>query len=254
MFTRKAATEILPPETIKDLRPFPRLRLLSEGRVVFEIVSLWFSLPRIRKEVPKGQGQPVLVVPGFATEDCWTSELRHFIASIGYHAKGCELGRIGGQVSDLIPMLIRQTERFAGESNARVRLVGWSLGGYLAREAARDRPDLVEKVITLGTPVVGGPKYTASARLLQRRGYDIEAMAAEVKQREQTPMHVPIAAVFSRTDGVVTWEACIDYENPNVEHFEVISSHLGFIFNADVYRLVAELLGCVETGTAPKLN
>jgi pimeloyl-ACP methyl ester carboxylesterase len=224
------------------------LRLLSEGRVVFEIISLWLSLPRIRKEAPKGHGQPVLVVPGFATGDCWTSKLRNFIVSIGYHAKGCELRGIGGQVSDLIPMLIRQTERFARELNARVRLVGWSLGGHLAREVARDRPDLVEKVITLGTPVVGGPMYTAAARILRRRGYDIEAMAAEVSQRQQTPIQVPIAAVFSRIDGVVTWEACIDYENRNVEHFEVTSSHLGLIFNSDVYRLVAAVLDRAEPG------
>jgi pimeloyl-ACP methyl ester carboxylesterase len=249
MFTRKGATEVLSPKRITELRPLPRLRLLSEGRVVIEIFSLWLSLPKIRKEAPKGQGQPVLVVPGFATEDCWTSKLRSFIASIGYRAKGCEIGRIGGQVSDLIPMLTRQIERFAEESSDRVRLVGWSLGGYLAREAARDRPDLVEKVITLGTPVVGGPKYTASARILRRNGYDIEAMAAEVRQRQQTPMQVPTAAVFSRVDGVVAWEACIDHENQKVKHFEVVSSHLGLIFNPDVYRLVAELLERLEART-----
>ena len=110
----------------------------------------------------------------------------------------------------------------------------------------RDRPDLVEKVITLGTPVVGGPKYTASARILRRSGYDIEAMAAEASRRQQSPIGVPIAAVFSRTDGVVTWEACIDYKNRKVEHFEVTSSHLGFIFNPDVYRLIAKLLDRFE--------
>lgn len=236
------------PTTVKELRPFPRLKLVSEGRVVFETISLWLSLPRIRKEAPKGQGRPVLVVPGFSTGDCWTLKLRNFIASIGYQVKGCALRRIGGDVSDLIPLLTSQTERFARESNARVRLVGWSLGGYLAREAARDRPDLVEKVITLGTPVVGGPKYTAAARILRRRGYDVEAMAAEARQRQQTPIQVPIAAVFSRIDGVVTWEACIDYENPNVEHVEVTSSHLGLIFNADVYRVVAQVLDRSEPG------
>ena len=91
----------------------------------------------------KGHGQPVLVVPGFATEDCWTSKLRNFISSIGYNAKGCELGKIGGYVSDLISMLIKQIKRIAEHSNARVRLVGWSLGGYLARETARDRPGAV---------------------------------------------------------------------------------------------------------------
>jgi pimeloyl-ACP methyl ester carboxylesterase len=227
---------------IKELRSPTRSVLLREARVIFEIFSLYWSLPGLRKEAPKGQGQPVLVVPGFVTEDWWTAKMRSFLASIGYQTRGCEFGRITGDVSDLIPMLGKVTEQFFKQANAGVRLVGWSLGGYLAREVARERPDRVEKVITLGTPVIGGPKYTASARILQRRGYDIEAMAAEVRQRQQTPIAVPIAAIFSRIDGVVAWEACIDEVNPNVEHLEVVSSHLGLLFNPDVYRLVAKHL------------
>jgi hypothetical protein len=78
--------------------------------------------------------------------------------------------------------------------------------------------------------------------MLRCRGYDIDAMAAEVSQRQQTPRLVPVAAIFSRVDGVVAWEACIDETTPNVKHYEVVSSHLGLLFNPDVYRLVAKLL------------
>ena len=132
---RKTFPEILAEKKNDELRPFPRLSLCSEARALFEIVSLWLWLSTIRKEAPKGKGQPVLNVPGFATDDRWTASLRNFIASIGYHAKGCELGKIGGQVFDLIMPTIRQTERFAEESKHRVTLFGCSLGGYLAREA-----------------------------------------------------------------------------------------------------------------------
>jgi pimeloyl-ACP methyl ester carboxylesterase len=229
-------------DRIAELRPPPVSMQLREMRVIFEILALYWSLPSLREEAPKGQGQPVLVVPGFATADSWTAKLRSFLTSIDYQTRGCEFGRITGNVSELIPALAKVTEQLFRRANAAVKLVGWSLGGYLAREVARDQPELVEKVITLGTPVVGGPKYTASARILRRRGYDVEAMAAEVSRRQQTPIGVPIAAIFSRSDGVVAWQACIDEANPNIKHYEVESSHLGLVFNPDVYRLVAKLL------------
>jgi fermentation-respiration switch protein FrsA (DUF1100 family) len=124
-----------------------------------------------------------------------------------------------------------------------VRVIGWSLGGYLAREAARERPDLVERVITLGAPVVGGPTYTASAPMYRRRGYDLDEIAASVLEREDLPIQAPIYAIYSRTDGVVSWRASIDtFDNAHVEHHEVAASHLGMISSPRVYRLIAELL------------
>ena len=72
----------------------------------------------------------------------------------------------GGDVAALLPRVIAQIERRAVATGTPVRLVGWSLGGVLAREAARDRPELVERVVTLGSPIVGGPKYTAAGRSL----------------------------------------------------------------------------------------
>jgi pimeloyl-ACP methyl ester carboxylesterase len=229
-------------DRIKEIHaPTPSMQV-REMRAIFEILSLYWSLSRLRREAPKGQGEPVLVVPGFSTGDRWTAKMRSFLGSIGYRTEGCELGEMTGHVSDLSLALLKVTGQFAKRGNAAVKLVGWSLGGYLAREVARDRPELVDRVITLGTPVVGGPKYTASARMLRCRGYDIDAMAAEVSQRQQTPILVPVAAIFSRVDGVVAWEACIDETTPNVKHYEVVSSHLGLLFNPDVYRLVAKLL------------
>jgi hypothetical protein len=108
---------------------------------------------------------------------------------------------------------------------------------------ARERPELVRLVITLGTPVVGGPKYTAAAESYRKRGIDIEAIAAEVEQRNRTAsLEVPVVALYSREDGLVAWQACIDHQTPNIEHVEVKAAHLGFGFSADVYKVIAQRL------------
>jgi pimeloyl-ACP methyl ester carboxylesterase len=143
----------------------------------------------------------------------------------------------------VIPALIRESEDLVNDRGRPVRLVGWSLGGYLAREVARERPELVNRVITLGAPIVGGPAYTASAPGYVRKGYDLSEIAETVLERERRPITVPIFAVYSRTDGVVAWRACIDrFNNPLVEHHEIESSHLGLVNSPRVFGLVAELL------------
>jgi pimeloyl-ACP methyl ester carboxylesterase len=232
----------LPEDTIRSLRPPSRLALLRETRIAGEWAAMRLGLPVLRRTAPRGDGGPVMVVPGFATDDDWTTSLRRFLADIGHDVHGWGLGRNHGRVADLIPKLVDRTARLAETAGRRVRLVGWSLGGYLVRETARERPELVERVVTLGAPVVGGPKYTASAPMYRKKGYDLDAIEADVDAREAAPITVPVDAVYSRSDGVVAWRACIDRVTPGVRHHEVGSSHLGLVASPDVFRLVAELL------------
>lgn len=200
------------------------------------------AMPWLRRSAPRGNGEPVLVAPGFAADDTWTESLRNFLASIGYDVRGWGLGRNHGRVPVLIPSLVDQTEVFAEQKGRPVRLVGWSLGGYLVREVARERPDLVEKVVTLGAPVIGGPKYTASAPMYRKKGYDLDEIEHDVAGREAVPIRVPVDSVYSRSDGIVAWRACIDHHNPDVRHHEVFSSHLGLVASPAVFLLVAERL------------
>jgi alpha/beta superfamily hydrolase len=128
-------------------------------------------------------------------------------------------------------------------SKQKVTIIGWSFGGYLARELARERPDLVRLVITLGTPVIGGPKYTVAAASYRKRGIDIDVIAAEVEQRNRLAnLEVPVVAIYSRRDAMVAWQACIDSLTPNIEHIEVQATHIGFGFSAEVYKLIAQRL------------
>jgi pimeloyl-ACP methyl ester carboxylesterase len=235
-----------------ELSPPARWRLLGEGRVVFERLALMTTLGRIQAAAPRGNGETVMVFPGVATDDGWTARLRAYLSTIGYDALGWGLGRNRGNVPKLIPAVIQRTAELAADRGQPARLVGWSLGGYLAREVARERPELVERVITLGAPIIGGPSYTASAPGYVRKGYDLEEIQQTVLERERRPITVPVFAVYSRSDGVVAWRACVDrFDNPRVEHHEVRASHLGMVNSPRVFSLVADLLARPLSAQSP---
>lgn len=217
---------------------------------------------------------PVIVLPGFGADDYSTAPLRLFLKRHGYHAEGWGIGRNRGgeglirhldELSDRwttdrtrphrgegeVPALCdAMYERVKARSKALASplvLVGWSLGGYVAREVARDLPEAVSAVITMGSPVVGGPKYTAASRVYKRRRFDLDWVEAEVDKRYENPIKQPITAIYSRRDGVVAWRSAIDYRSPNVKHIEVSATHIGLGFNAKVWKHVLEALEQTES-------
>ena len=160
--------------------------------------------------------------------------------------QGWELGRNRGDVPALVDQLRERV--LALNSPEPLHLVGWSLGGYLAREVARERPERVAQVITLGSPVVGGPKYTAAARTFRdKMGADLDAIEREVEARNGVPLLVPVTALYSERDSVVCPAACIDHNSPHVEHIRVDTSHAGFGFSPHVYSIVAQRLEAPPT-------
>jgi hypothetical protein len=120
-------------------------------------------------------------------------------------------------------------------------LVGWSLGGVVAREVARAIPERVSCVVTFGSPVVGGPTHTIAAatygdaecRRVTELGRQLDA---------DDPIGVPITAIFTRRDRVVDWRACVDHASPRVTHVEVGSTHMSLGIDPDVWWAVAEAL------------
>ena len=215
--------------------------IIREMRVLLELPRLLFRFPALARQ-PRGCGQPVLVLPGYGAGDFSTALLQGYLRFLGYRVRGWGRGRTNGEVQNLMPRVLKRLMSLARKSGQEVTLVGWSLGGYLAREAARERPDLVQRVITLGTPVIGGPKYTVVARHFHRRGIDMDAMEAEIELRNQILLRTPVTAIYSRADAVVAWKACIDRNGLNVEHVEVRTTHLGFGFSAEVYKIIAQRL------------
>jgi pimeloyl-ACP methyl ester carboxylesterase len=227
----------------ESIAPPPLLYQFLEARAGMEFAALLLMLPLLRANAPKGSDRPVLVLPGFMADDNSTWVLRRFLSDIGYSVTGWQMGRNVGPSQPLLEQLIARCEKLRRGHDLPLNLVGWSRGGIMAREIARVRPDLIRQVITLGSPVHGGPASTSIGRLVQAStGMSEAQLLALLKQRERTPITRPITALYSKSDGVVAWRAALDESNPDVEHIEVISSHIGFAVNAQVYRIVAQRL------------
>lgn len=223
---------------IKVLEPPPLSGLIREIRGFLELPRLMLSFRELAQQ-PRGQGQPVVLLPGYRAGDGSTAILKLYLRLLGYQVQGWKLGRNSGDVPDLLPRVLKGIDSLARGTHQQVRLIGWSLGGYLAREAARERPDLVHRVITLGTPVVGGPKYTIVARWFRRH---MAAIEAEIELRNRISLRTPVTAIYSRADAVVAWGACIDQNCSDVEHVEVRTTHVGLGFSPEVYKIIAQRL------------
>jgi pimeloyl-ACP methyl ester carboxylesterase len=202
-------------------------RLLSEQRAVLEYGAFgvawpWFSL------LPRGEGQPVLVLPGFAGSDRSTVPLRSVLRNLGYDARGWGLGRNDGPHPEILDGMVSRLAGLAEASGQPVSLVGWSLGGVYARGLARHTPHRVRQVITLGSPF----------------------RATESGQGLSTPP-VPVSAIYSKSDAIVPWRAAIEEDGPRRESIEVRGTHLGLGVNPAVVVAVADRLAQPLDGWKP---
>ncbi|MEM7606574.1 MAG: hypothetical protein AAF411_14550 [Myxococcota bacterium] len=197
---------------------------------------------RERRGLVRGEAN-VTVIPGFLTGDSATWMLRRRLRRLGHRVRGWGLGLNRGNVEALVPALVERTARDAQRMGEPLHLVGWSLGGFLAREVARETPKSVAQVITLASPIVGGPKYTSAAHRYRQRGVDLDAIERQVAERDQThPLRRPVTAIWSRRDSVVCPASCIDRVNDHVRHVEVDCAHASFAFDDAVLAIVAQTL------------
>ena len=225
------------PRASRPPRGRESVRELGAGLAAGRLLA---AAPRLAG-APRGDGGTVIDVPGWKAPEVSGAPLRAYLRWLGYDARGWGFGTNTGDPEGDARRLGESVVRLAGEQGAPVSLVGWSLGGVIAREVARRHPGSVRRVITYGTPVVGGPSFTAVAR-----SYPPETRARAAAVIEQldadSPIRVPLTVVFSRRDGVVAWPACLDRVSPDVEHVEVGSRHIGLGLDPDVWRVVADRL------------
>ena len=204
--------------------PGPLLQIL-ESRAWFEASASLALLP-IWRLAPRGDGHPVLVVPGLGASDESTRILRAFLRSLGYAATGWHQGRNLGFRRGVLATTRGRILRLAEEHHRKVSLIGWSLGGIFARELAKEVPERVRQVITLASPFTGHPRATNAFRLYEwMSGHRIGE--PEVHEPLRDPPSVPTTSIWSRTDGIVSWRCSLERERPFVENVEINASHFG---------------------------
>ncbi len=220
-------------------QPPPWWATAGEALAPAELIRLSAKSRHLRG-LPRGDGGPVIVVPGLGATDVSMSALRRFLRRHDHDARRAGPGRIHGDVQTLARTLMDLTAATSRETGRKVALVGWSLGGIMSREVARQLPDHVERVITFGSPIEGGPAHTA---LRHRYTHEqMDQIDQVITQRRRTPIEVPITAMWSKRDGVVSPKACIDDHSPDVENVEITSTHLGMGLDPDVWSVIATRL------------
>ena len=234
--------------------PSPILALTEFPRAVAEMSTLPFAAPLLWS-APRGDGHPVLVLPGFTTTDRSTGILRRYLARMGYDVHAWELGRNLGPraIGQQGEKLIERLETIHEATGQKVSLVGWSLGGILARQLSRRRPDLVRQIVTLGSPFAGDPRSTNVWRLYEMMsGQRLKDPDTRAQLSESfSPPPVPSTSIFSKTDGIVAWQSCVEPESPTTDNIEVPGSHCGLGVNPIALFAVAERLSQAEGSWKP---
>ena len=212
--------------------------------------------------VPRGDGEPVIVIPGFLGSDTYLMEMYNWLRRIGYTPYYSRIGRNAECPDILRERLFATIEEAQNETGAKVRLIGHSLGGLLARSAAQERPDQISQVICLASPfndIRVHPMVLAAAdfvrdRIRAQRKSEVNEQKRDCytgactcafasSLRADFPESVQRAAIYTETDGVVDWQSCV--EDDEELNTKVTGTHSGLAFNPQVYRRIAKLLADV---------
>jgi pimeloyl-ACP methyl ester carboxylesterase len=225
------------------VRPSKFLLFSEPGRALSELGFYFLNSPFLKRKY-RGDGHPVLVLPGFLTSDSSTGILRNFLRDINYTPHGWGLGRnIGGRqfidpLFDLVTKLFR-------EHNEQVSLIGWSLGGVYARQIAKAFPEGVRQVITLGSPFGGIHEPNNAIWIYNRISEEggIEEVEPELIEDLSNPPPVPTTAIYTKGDGIVSWKVCVEKEeNSFIQNIQVHGSHCGLGVSVPVLHIIADRL------------
>lgn len=236
---------------LPHLKPPSRALLALEGRALWELGLLWQSLPALRL-APRGDGHPVLVLPGFIASDVSTTPLRWYLRDRGYETRGWNQGRNLGLRPGVEPRMVSRLRNTYRRYGQKVSLIGWSLGGIYARELARRYPEWVRQLITLGSPFNASSRANHAWQLYEVLSGETIDSQQDLLDKLRAPLPMPTTAVYSRTDGVVAWQCCLDdEENAETENVEVPGSHCGLGLNPMVFYIIADRLAQEEGSWQP---
>jgi pimeloyl-ACP methyl ester carboxylesterase len=225
--------------------------LLLEAPRTFLAASLLIPAFPLLLRAPRGDGHPVLVIPGFTASDISTQVIRRYVSSLGYEAYGWQLGRNLGLGGGLRKQLMEHLAELHERHDRRVSIVGWSLGGIYARELAKLMPNSVRRVITLGSPFGGEQQGFDPWMVRLLTGRDLAPRLRDRLNRMRPPPPVQSTAIFTRTDGIAPWRACREMDGDGTENIEVVASHCGLGFHPAVLYAIADRLAQPEGEFVP---
>lgn len=212
--------------------------LLGEMRVIADLTRGWrwgAALPTAHK----GDGRRVLVLPGFLASDGATVMLRRSLEAAGYRAHGWGQGRNLGVRPDIRERLDARIAAIASERP--VTLIGWSLGGLIAREYAKYAPERIDRVITLGSPFSGDIRANHAWRLYELIArHPVDRAPIPVNLTEKPP--VPTFAIWSENDGVVAPSCTRGLAHEADRALQVTCGHMGFTTAPDSIEAVLEAM------------
>ncbi len=227
----------------------PSLSLLGTEpwRAALEFLALKVNGVRPGKTVPPGDGHPVIIFPGLATDSSAIAPLRDYCESLGYKTLDWGRGFNTGPQGDLdrwLEDLAGHTADVLGEHPGKATLIGWSLGGLYAREVGKLLAPRVRQVITIGTPFNAKVDHTNVGWLFRMLSGSSAAIDPTLSQRLRTPPPLPTTSIYSRSDGVVAWETCRHARTARqVQDIEINGSHIGMGWNPAVLQIVGDRLG-----------
>ncbi len=206
--------------------------------------------------VPQGDGSAAIVVPGFLGSDVYLYELYLWLSRIGYTSYFSNIGWNADCLNTLSEKLIETIHKAHKETGKKVHLIGHSLGGVLSRSAAVQHTDLIESVITLASPFRGVRSHPGVLEMSER----IRKRIFKTKDEKEfpncytghcnclavtalhggLPKQIKQTAIYTKSDGIVHWKNCLSRTDSN--NFEVTGTHIGLVYNFQVYKLIAERL------------
>jgi predicted alpha/beta hydrolase family esterase len=224
-------------------------------RAIVEFASL---LPghSILTKAPRGDGHPVFTLPGYRSNDTSMTIMRRYLARWGYTpypwGLGTNLG-VGYERLDYEERFLARLEPVVEETERPATLIGWSQGGVIAREVAKQRPELVRQVITLGSPIADAPEATTLFRIFKRTSEDeiTNELMSFMREVGKPLPNVRCVCIYSRSDGIVSADIAQDLVSPNVENIRVNASHFGMTVNPVVLFVIADRLAQPQTDWTP---
>ncbi len=202
--------------------------------------------------VKRGEGEPVVTVPGFLGSDSYLSKVNSWLSRIGYTSYPSKIGRNIQCLDDTSKKLKKTIDLAHRETGEKVNLIGHSLGGLICRSMAIENPELISSVITIGSPykrISASPIVIIFGYLvqqnIQRQKNNKKCLSRQCDcsvislNKKRFPIDIPILSIFSKNDSIIDWKCCINNEAENIE---INSSHTGLTFNPEAYKKISEFL------------